>query len=58
VFRDGIIALFLIFMVPTAAFGTPAATTQQGGTFMVSVAGTAVGSTPHQIDLKVTQLPG
>jgi hypothetical protein len=25
---------------------------------MVSVAGTAVGSIPHQIDLKVTQLPG
>jgi hypothetical protein len=25
---------------------------------MVSVAGTAVGSAPHVIDLKVTQLPG
>jgi hypothetical protein len=43
-------------MVPTAAIGTP--TTQQGGNFMVSVAGTAVGSVSHQIDLKVTQLPG
>jgi hypothetical protein len=43
-------------MVPAAALGTPAA--QQAGNFMVSVAGTAVGSAPHQIDLKMTQLPG
>jgi hypothetical protein len=42
-------------MVPAAALGTP---TQPGGNFMVSVAGTATGSIPHQIDLKVTQLPG
>jgi hypothetical protein len=48
--------LLLVVMVPAAALGTPAA--QQGGNFMVSVAGTAVGSIPHQIDLKVTQLPG
>jgi hypothetical protein len=33
------------------ALGTPAA--QQSGNFFVSVAGTAVGSIPHQIDLKV-----
>ena len=30
----------------------------QSGGFLVSVAGTAPGSIPHQIDLKVTQLPG
>ena len=30
----------------------------QTGTFQVSVAGTAAGSISHQIDLKVTQLPG
>ena len=48
--------ILLVVMVPTAALGTPAA--QQGGNFLVAVAGTAVGSIPHQIDLKVTQLPG
>lgn len=46
----------LVVMVPAAALGTPVA--QQGANFVVSVAGTAVGSIPHQIDLKVTQLPG
>jgi hypothetical protein len=30
----------------------------QTGSFQVSVAGTAAGSIPHQIDLKVTQIPG
>jgi hypothetical protein len=45
-----------VAIVPAAAFGTP--TAQQTGNFNVSVAGTAVGSIPHQIDLKVTQLPG
>jgi hypothetical protein len=44
--------MLLVVMVPAATLGTPA--TQQGGNFMVSVAGTAVGSIPHQIDLKVT----
>jgi hypothetical protein len=48
--------ILLVVMVPAAAFGTPAA--QQGGNFLVSVAGTTVGSIPRQIDLKVTQLPG
>jgi hypothetical protein len=48
--------IVLVVMVPTAALGTPAA--QHGGNFMVAVAGTAVGSIPHQIDLKITQLPG
>lgn len=51
-----LMVIVLVVMVPTAALGTPAA--QQGGNFLVSVAGTAVGSIPHQIDLKVTQLPG
>jgi hypothetical protein len=49
------VVALLVVMVPAAALGTPAA--QQGGNFMVSVAGTAVGSIPHLIDLKVTQLP-
>src|ERR671918_630416 len=48
--------ILLVITIPAAALGTPAA--QQGGNFMVSVAGTAAGSIPHQIDLKVTQLPG
>jgi uncharacterized membrane protein YgcG len=30
----------------------------QTGSFQVSVAGTAAGSIPHKIDLKVTQIPG
>jgi hypothetical protein len=30
----------------------------QPESFQVSVAGTSVGSTPHQVNLKVTQLPG
>jgi hypothetical protein len=33
-------------------------TTAQSGSFQVSVAGTAAGSIPHQIDPKATQLPG
>lgn len=40
----------LVVMVPAAALGTPAAL--QGGSFLVSVAGTALGSIPHQIDLR------
>jgi hypothetical protein len=48
--------VLLVVMVPAAALGTP--TAQQSGNFNVSVAGTAVDSIPHQIDLKVTQLPG
>jgi hypothetical protein len=46
----------LVVTFPSAALGTPAA--EQDANFMVSVVGTAVGSIPHQIDLKVTQLPG
>ena len=48
--------MLFVAIVPAAALGTP--TAQQSGNFNVSVAGTAVGSIPHQIDLKVTQLPG
>jgi hypothetical protein len=48
--------MLLVVMVPAAVLGTPAA--QQGGNFMISVIGTAFGSIPHQIDLKMTQLPG
>ena len=47
----------LVVMVPAAALGTPAAQ-QPVGNFIVSVAGTAAGSIPHQIDFKATQLPG
>jgi hypothetical protein len=47
--------MVLVVTISTAAFGTSA---QLNGNFMVSVAGTAVGSVPHQIDLKITQLPG
>ena len=38
--------MLLVVMVPAAALGSPAA--QQGANFTVSVAGTAVGSIPHQ----------
>jgi hypothetical protein len=48
--------ILLVVMVPAAALVTPAA--QQSGNFFVSITGTAVGSVPHQIDLKVAQLPG
>jgi hypothetical protein len=47
--------MVLVVTISAAAPGTSA---QQNGNFVVSVAGTAVGSVPHQIDLKVTQLPG
>jgi hypothetical protein len=40
---------------PAGVFATPVA---QQGDFKVSVAGTAAGSVPHEIDLKLTQLPG
>jgi hypothetical protein len=36
--------VLLVVIVPAAALATPA--TQQGGNFMVSIAGTAVGSIP------------
>ncbi len=49
--------IVLVVTIPAAALGSPA-TQQPGGNFMVSVAGTAAGSVPYQIDLKTTQLPG
>ena len=42
--------MLFVAIVPAATFGTP--TAQQSGNFNVSVAGTAVDSIPHQIDLK------
>jgi hypothetical protein len=45
----------LISLLPAGAFATPVA---QQGNFKVSVAGTAPGSIPHDIALKVTQIPG
>jgi hypothetical protein len=49
-----LVLAFLLFTFNLALTDSDA----QTGTFQVSVAGTAVGSIPHQIDLKVTQLPG
>jgi hypothetical protein len=45
----------LISLLPAAVFATPIA---QQGNFKVSVAGTAPGSIPHDIALKLTQIPG
>jgi hypothetical protein len=45
----------LISILPAGVFATPLA---QQGNFKVSVAGTAPGSIPHDIALKVTQIPG
>jgi hypothetical protein len=45
----------LVSLLPGGAFATPLA---QQGNFKVSVAGTAPGSIPHDIPLKVTQIPG
>lgn len=44
-----------MLLVPAAAFGTP---TAQQGDFKVNVASSAIGSIPHEIDLKTTQIPG
>jgi hypothetical protein len=45
-------------MKPTVQFNLTLTNSQaQTGSFQLSVAGTAVGSVPRQIDLKVTQLP-
>jgi hypothetical protein len=45
----------LVLLLPAGVFATPLA---QQGDFKVSVVGTAAGSVPHEIDLKITQLPG
>ena len=45
----------LVSLLPAGVFATPVA---QQGNFKVSVAGTAPGSIPHDIALKVTQIPG
>jgi hypothetical protein len=43
-----------LLILPAGVFATPA--TQQGDS-EVSVTGTAIGSIPHQLDLKTTQTP-
>jgi hypothetical protein len=45
----------LASLLPAGVFATPLA---QQGDFKVSVAGTATGSVPHEIALKLTQIPG
>jgi hypothetical protein len=44
----------LVSLLPAGVFATPLA---QQGDFKVSVAGTATGSVPHEIALKLTQIP-
>jgi hypothetical protein len=45
----------LVSILPAGVFATPVS---QQGTFNVSVSGTAPGSVPHDISLKLTQIPG
>jgi hypothetical protein len=45
----------IVSLLPASVFATPLA---QQGNFKVSVTGTAPGSIPHDIALKVTQIPG
>jgi hypothetical protein len=47
--------IVLVSLLPSSIFATPIA---QQGNFKVSVAGTAPGSIPHDIALKLTQIPG
>ena len=47
--------LVLISLLPASSFATPVA---QQGNFKVSVTGTAPGSVPHDLALKITQIPG
>lgn len=49
------ILVVLVSLLPAVVFATPL--TQQGD-FKVSVAGTAADSVPHEIALKLTQIPG
>jgi hypothetical protein len=51
-----LLIIMLFVAVPATAFGTTAA--QPRGNFNVSVASSGSGSISHQIDLKVTQIPG
>jgi hypothetical protein len=57
--RHNTIAVTLLFtavsLLPPGVFATPLA---QQGDFKVSVVGTVACSVPHEIDLKLTQLPG
>jgi hypothetical protein len=57
-YRSKIAVTLLIVLVsifPAGVFATPVA---QQGNFKVSVTGTAPGSVPHDVALKVTQIPG
>jgi hypothetical protein len=57
-YRSKIAVTLLVILVsifPAGVFATPVA---QQGNFNVSVAGTAAGSIPHEISLKMTQIPG
>jgi hypothetical protein len=47
--------IVLVSIFPAGVFATPVA---QQGNFKVSVIGTAPGSVPHDLALKVTQIPG
>ena len=47
--------IVLVSLLPASVFATPVS---QQGNFKVSVSGTAPGSVPHDISLKLTQIPG
>jgi hypothetical protein len=47
--------IVLVSLLPAGVFATPVS---QQGNFKVSVTGTTPGSVPHDLDLKVTQIPG
>jgi len=49
------LVVILFVAAPATAFGTPAA---QRDNLWYLVVGTANGSIPHEINLKVTQIPG
>lgn len=49
--------LTFLFVTPNLVFTNSGAQPTKES-FQVSIAGTTAGSTPHQIGLKVTQLPG
>jgi hypothetical protein len=52
-----LVYVLVVLILPVAAFGISNSTAQQGD-FKVNVASSAIGSIPHEIDLKTTQIPG
>jgi hypothetical protein len=56
--KSSMYSLLFAFFFVTFNLTNVTISVAQSGSFLVSVTGTAVGSIPHQIDLKVTQLPG